>query len=143
MEKKCRKIEYNVFPKQKTVVAKGLKDSYLNIYEETEMKSSKVARKVVEKILIYNSEFPHDLDIIYGKDFTGVARCYEGDEFNERVGKEIATCKADMKYHDAIARKYGLIMRMLEETYKELRKLQKYHENKVDNIVEDIDRYYK
>jgi hypothetical protein len=74
--------------------------------------------------------------------FTGTAQCDEYDTFDPKVGIEIASTKADLKYHKAMARKYALTLAALKRAVSEIEPLMVKHEQKVKNIADDLARCY-
>lgn len=140
-----RRIEYYVKPEEKIVVARGKKETYKTVFNESLYKCSDTTAKVIDMFLDNSNTkaFPFEVDIVNGKDFIGIAKCDDEDEFNEYIGKDIAAAKADLKYHSAISKKYSQIIRTLQRVINELTKLKEYHDRKKENILNDFDRYYK
>lgn len=140
-KERIREIKFNIQPKHKVVVGKGLRDTYINAFEEVEAKCSKTTIDILTPMFMSNDKC-FNIDIVCGKDFIGVARCDDEDEFNEQIGKIIAANKADMKYHNAMSRKYELIIKLLDRVYEEINRLRLFHLQKVENIKESLKRYY-
>lgn len=74
--------------------------------------------------------------------FKGVAKCDGSDKYDERIGKDIAGNKADMKYHNAMAKKYKMIFNVLKEAAEEIDRLYARHTVKAYNIKNDLERCY-
>ena len=74
--------------------------------------------------------------------FKGVAKCDEYDSFDVKKGVDIAGLKADMKYHRSMAKKYKLIVNMLDHALDEISALYLKHLTKECDIAESIDRRY-
>lgn len=135
---KIREIEFNIQENRGVIVAKGSKDSYMNAFEEVELKCSKTTIEILTPMFMSDGKWPYEIDIVTGKDFVGVTRCIKEDEFNERTGKFIAERKADRKYHKAMRNKYRLIRRLLIKSIRELERLERFHYNKIINISAEI-----
>ena len=71
-----------------------------------------------------------------------LSRCDEVDTFDEKIGKDIAGAKLDMKRHLKFARQYDRYLGILEKAMGELYKLAKYHRDKARAIQDDLDRTY-
>lgn len=134
MEKK-----YIVKPEDKIVIAMAEDDSYEGTFEEV-IKYCGDETYCMLLELITNSD---NLDIAYGNLFKSVARCDNYDEFNEKVGKEIAGSKTDIKYHRAMAKKYKMILDILQNAMGEISWLYNMHEAKRINIERSIKKYVK
>lgn len=74
--------------------------------------------------------------------FIGVARCHTNDEYQEHMGIDLASTKADMKYHRRMAKDYAKYIADCERAIREFTELKEMHERKVRNIEEDIQAYY-
>lgn len=132
-----REINYYVVPEKKIVIAKAERKAYEDTFDEI---IGKCSSSVVNSIL--TTDFPFRESIFEEKYFTGTAICAEEDTFDESVGKDIAACKVDMKYHKTISHKYKLMSKYLLKMADEINKLADQHDKKVDNIQNDIERRY-
>ena len=70
------------------------------------------------------------------------AVCDPRDEFDERIGREIASSKLELKNHMLQARAYDKAYRLLIETANMAANLCKKHFNKAEAIREDLQRMY-
>lgn len=132
-----REINYYVVPEKKTVIAKAEREFYEDTSDEI---IGKCSSSVVNSILM--TDFPFMESIFEEKYFTGTAICAEEDTFDENVGKDIAACKVDMKYHKTISHKYKLMIKHLLKMVDELKRLADRHDKKIANIQKDIERRY-
>ena len=67
-----------------------------------QMKLDKQTEMILSMMLIQPQE-----DLFDTKEFIGVARCVEGDTFNEEIGKQIAELKAGIKYNQYVEKKFS------------------------------------
>ena len=74
--------------------------------------------------------------------FRGISQCHDEDEYDEHRGVDLASTRADMKYHKRMARDYARYIAICEAAIEQYKKLQAQHEEKVDHIERDIERYY-
>lgn len=136
---------YIVSPEQKVVVATmDRKTGCPSVRGEVKAKCSRETSKVVNSTIL--SKYGLDINIANTAEelsFKGVAKCLEGDEFNERIGREIASSKVDMKYHTVMAKKYEMLMKLYSKAIEELKVLHGNHIEKMENIKSDMDRCYK
>lgn len=111
-------------------------------YDEIDTCCSYKTRKFLLRTLDLYTRFKRfpALDIP-NTDFKSIARCDKFDAFDEKIGKEIAGSKVDIKYHKAMAKKYGMIMGILDKAKDEINKLYNKHETEADNIEENIKKY--
>ena len=71
-------------------------------------------------------------------DLKGVATCHPGDEFDVKKGKSIAAKKLMRKYHHRMKRGYQLAIQDCKKAIAEFERLEKYHVDKEENLVEDL-----
>lgn len=71
------------------------------------------------------------------------AHCADGDEYDEKVGKEICNVKADLKYHKMMYNRYLSIVWTLSMLKFKLEKLMNMHQEKIERLEKDLDQYVK
>lgn len=74
---------------------------------------------------------------------TAKAVCREDDDFNEKIGMDIAAAKLDMKEHLRFARTYDRMLRIMNGTMRKIEDLCNKHMKKAKVIQKDMDRYYR
>ena len=127
-----------VNPEEKIVVAM-MSDFPKNVVKECMEKCNYVTAEVVRDVVFWND---YDIDKSTNPLFKSVSKCDEFDEFDERIGAEIACSLVDKKYHAAMAKKYSLIKKYLYKVIRDIELLEVMHNKKVNNITEDIKRCY-
>lgn len=137
-----REKEFISKPENGLVIATMDRNACECIADEVHVKCSRDVYHIINSMIIYDYELPYELDICRGEPYKAVVRCKEDDVFNENVGKEIAASVCDKKYHQTMAKKYKMILKLLKKAIVEIEKLQFAHEAKVMNIDYDIQRCY-
>lgn len=142
-----REKNYIVNPEKKIVVA-ILKanidnvDDMKGIADEVIRECSRTTIYAILELIEKAGDFDmSNLDIPYEVLYKGIAKCDEHDEFNEEIGKKIAGNKAEMKYHIAMAKKYKVLVSLIEKAYEELYVLECKHANKAFKINNNIKKY--
>lgn len=132
-----------VKPEEKVVVA--IMDAYCDgIQEEVEKKCTRPTANLVQHIIINDHSQGlnyRNYEINYNVPYKGVSKCDEYDKFDEKVGRDIAGSKADLKYHTAMMKKYSRISELLKKATEEIQVLEFEHMRKVMHINEDLQRY--
>lgn len=118
----------------------AIKDEFDSILNELRKYSSKKTYNLLNDYILWYGEKPQLS--LENKDFKGVSKCDEFDIFNEKKGRDIASCKADIKYHAAMRRKYALIFELLRNAEKEIILLHNKHRQKEYDTAEYLDRKY-
>lgn len=118
----------------------AIKDEFDSVLEELKKCSSKKTYELLSDFILWSYAKP-ELKL-ENKDFKGVSKCDEFDIFDERKGRDIASCKADIKYHAAMRRKYLLIMELLKNAEKEIVHLHNKHKQKEYDTAEYLNRRY-
>ena len=113
-------IEYKIINDKITVAF--LRRSSSVLYEVEKCCSGKT-NDLVQCI----SRWPAMIDLDIPSFFKGIAICSDGEVFSEVDGKELARKKAMFKYHEAMRKKYGQILRMMEIAYPEIERLYNEH----------------
>lgn len=131
------KKKYIIKPEDNVVVAIGEEDYIKNIDSEMKRYCDSMTFALLQDLAAI-SAFN-----IYNHSFKSVAKCDEYDEFNEKIGKEIAGGKADIKYHRAMANEYKKMIKVLEMAIEEVENLYNMHETKKANIEKSIEKYVK
>lgn len=118
----------------------AIKDEFDSVLEELKKYGSKKTYELLsDYILWYGSKPQLSLENKY---FKGVSKCDEFDIFDEKKGRDIASCKADIKYHAAMRKKYALIFELLRNAEKEIILLHNKHRQKECDAAEYLDRKY-
>lgn len=118
----------------------AIKDEFDSVLEELKKYSSKKTYELLSDFILWSYTKP-ELKL-ENKDFKGVSKCDEFDIFDERKGRDIASCKADIKYHAAMRKKYSLIFELLRNAEKEIILLHNKHKQKEYDAAEYLDRRY-
>ena len=71
------------------------------------------------------------------------AVCEDADDFNEKVGMDVAAAKLDMKEHLRVAKKYDRMLRIMNRMMRKIEDLCNKHLKKAKAIQKDMDRYYR
>ena len=127
-----RRLE--VKPEEKTCVSYIIDcdDTLDETSKKTSLRTSAIAAS------LYNIDDVMTFDI----GFKGTAKCHDNDEFDEHKGVDLASTRADMKYHRRMAKDYKKYIKACEKAIEEFKALQDMHEKKVENIQNDIKRHY-
>lgn len=118
----------------------AIKDEFDSILNELRKYGSKKTYNLLNDYILWYGEKPQ-LSLENGN-FKGVSKCDEFDIFDEKKGRDIASCKADIKYHAAMRRKYSLIMELLKNVEKEIIHLHNKHKQKECDTAEYLNRRY-
>lgn len=71
-----------------------------------------------------------------------VATCSENDVPCIRIGKEVADAKLSLKYHKRMSRDCEKAIKVMQEAITALTESKIVHDKKVENIENDIQRFY-
>ena len=122
---------------EKNIVIAEMIDIPKSIVKETEEKTSKMTsflvNEIFQKLTMSKSSNPL---------YKAVAKCDNRDDFDEKIGIEIAATKSDLKYHIAMRKKYMRVLKVLRKACDEIESLAVYHQKKVRNIEDDIKRCF-
>lgn len=140
--KKRIENEYVVSPEAKVVVCNriGLRDL---IKDETERKCSPAVSDVVRYFIgcehLGCTDLPFKIEL--PRKFKGVAKCDERDEFDEKVGRDVARLIAKKKYHAAAARSYGRLYDFFMQAAKEMGELAVEQSRELGETEAALDKY--
>lgn len=71
------------------------------------------------------------------------AKCADGDNYSEKVGKEVCNVKADLKYHKMMYDRYLGVVWTLSMLKFKLEKLMNMHQEKIERLEKDLDQYVR
>ena len=120
----------------------AIKDEFDSVFEEIAKKCSTKTFAILAEIISLSMTWKKLPELEIETQFKGISKCDEYDTFDIKKGKDIASCKADMKYHKAMTKKYKLILDILGKTLYEIQELYNLHNDKTKNIEKDIQRHY-
>ena len=118
----------------------AIKDEFDSILNELRKYGSKKTYELLSDFILWSHTKP-ELKL-ENKGFKGVSKCDEFDIFDGKKGKDIASCKADIKYHAAMRRKYSLIFELLRNAEKEIILLHNKHRQKECDTIEYLNKRY-
>lgn len=118
----------------------AIKNEFDSVLEELKKCASKKTYELLSDYVLWYNTKP--ILILENENFKGVSKCDEFDIFDEKKGKDIASCKADIKYHAAMRRKYSLIFELLRNAEKEIILLHNKHRQKECDTIEYLNRRY-
>ena len=78
----------------------------------------------------------------YPKQIKAIAKCHDGDEFDEETGKKIVEAKIDMKRHERMWRIHSHILESLQKAMNKLKNDQSVHLDKLYKIQDDYEKHY-
>ena len=113
-------------------------DTPMGISEEAKRKTSKMTFDLINYI---NNKKLID-DDCKNPLFESEVKCVNGDVFDKRIGKDIAGCVSDKKYHIAMSKRYRRVLKILFKAIEEIETLIAFHDKKVSNINNDLNNYY-
>lgn len=118
----------------------AIKDEFDSILNELRKYGSKKTYNLLNDYILWYEEKPRLS--LESENFKGVSKCDEFDIFDEKKGRDIASCKADIKYHAAMRKKYALIFELLRNAEKEIILLHNKHRQKECDTIEYLNRRY-
>lgn len=127
------KKKYVELPEERTVIA--MMDKKYSVANELENVSKKYA-------FILNR-----IDFIFGRKDSGnpyyksEAVADENDEFDIKIGREIAGQKVDYKYHKSMIKQYNRYILLLENMIDMLEKLRNKHIDKRRKIIDNMKKF--
>lgn len=74
--------------------------------------------------------------------FKAIARCADGDEFNEETGKKLVDAKLAKKMHDYVIDRLNKAYNNAEKFRNHMLEIAKYHYGKSKNIERDLVEYF-
>jgi tRNA isopentenyl-2-thiomethyl-A-37 hydroxylase MiaE len=78
----------------------------------------------------------------YPKQIKAIAKCHDGDEFDEEIGKKIVEAKINMKRHERMWRIHSHILESLQKAMNKLKNDQSVHLDKLYKIQDDYEKHY-
>lgn len=78
----------------------------------------------------------------YPKQIKAIAKCHDGDEFDEETGKKIVEAKINMKRHERMWRIHSHILESLQKAMNKLKNDQSVHLDKLYKIQDDYEKHY-
>lgn len=108
----------------------------VDLLKDVNKKCSKLTGRMIMEILL-------DENIEYSTNpkYKATSLCMDGDTFDEKTGKKIASKKSDLKYHQAKTRQYQRILRILEKVSNEIYHMCYDHVTKINEIEEELENY--
>ena len=140
--KKRIENKYVVSPEARVVVCNrvGLRDL---IQDETERKCSPAVANAISYFIhrefLGLTDLPFKIEL--PRTFKGVAKCDERDEFDEKVGRDVARLIAKKKYHAAAARSYGRLHEFFLQAAKEMGELAVEQSRELGETEAALDKY--
>lgn len=137
--KNTRKEKYFISNEKMGTTVAIMIDIPMGIVEESYRRTSKMTAMIVDmldKKLQIDSDTKNPM-------FETEVKCVSGDKFDKRIGKDIAGCVSDKKYHIAMMKRYKRILNILHRAINEIETVIAFHNKKVENINTDLERFYK
>lgn len=128
------KKNFIVKPESKRVIAAIQKP--VSVLEDLKKNSSHITSKVVMQILL-----TYDIEKSTNSNYKAIACCDERDEFDEKIGKKIASKKCDAKYHMRKVKQYKRILKILEQISNEIHHIYYSHSAKLKKIEQELEEY--
>lgn len=128
---------FKIIPEAKLVIGEAMGECPASIYKEfTETGITEEERYVIKAAW---SVLGMD---IFDQPLRANAYCDERDEFDEKIGVEVAASKVDLKKHRKMANKYSRLYFLLNKTASIVYKLFLKHCEKANAIESDLENYY-
>ena len=123
-------IKYIVKPEEKMVIG---------IYEDNG-----------EDLRNFIYSLPNLIDFVYAynivpcfpEQIKAIAKCHDGDEFDEEIGKKIVEAKINMKRHERTWRVCSHLLKFLDKMVSRIENDQSVHLNKLYKIQDDYEKHY-
>ena len=127
------KKKYIDIPEKKTVIA--LMDKKYTVTEELESFNKKIA------FILNKLDFMFKQNESSNPYFKSKAVAHESDEFDVKVGREIASQKVDYKYHNSMIKQYNRYIDTLENIITTLELLRNKHISKSRKIKSKMKKF--
>lgn len=131
-----KNIKYIVKPEEEMVIG---------IYEDSgedlknfvySLPTSEMRRNIIDMVYTY------DIVPFFPEQIKAIAKCHDGDEFDEEIGKKIVEAKINIKRHERIWRVYSHLLEFLQKTMNMLKNDQSVHLDKLYKIQDDYEKHY-
>lgn len=128
---------FKIIPEAKLVIGEAMGECPANIYKEF----SETGITEEERYVIRAAWSILGMDI-FDHPLRANAYCDERDEFDEKIGVEVAASKVDLKKHRKMANKYSRLYFLLNKAASTVYKLFLKHCEKANAIETDLENYY-
>ena len=128
---------FKIIPEAKLVIGEAMGECPANIYKEF----SETGITEEERYVIRAAWSVLGIDI-FDQPLRANAYCDERDEFDEKIGVEVAASKVDLKKHRKMANKYSRLYFLLNKAASTVYKLFLKHCEKANAIEDDLENYY-
>lgn len=137
-----RRIEnqYIVKPDEGVVICKRVNHMEDYILEEIDKKCSDSVSHLLYMMYTYHPMYGLP-EVEISPKHVGVAKCDPRDEFDEKIGRDVARLISAKKCHLAIIKKYKNLIKYFQKLIHELENLILPHEEKLAEICSKLDAY--